>query len=244
MPRDKKDWYFTGGVTEFDEDEREFLRMDEVGLFSTTNADDAATMSWAIASLPGLSMHDLSRLPVITDGCACCGGNTISFACCGKFEKVNAVELDETRCNEFLNANVLVTKGFRPSMSETNVMCGSYLDLMFKLRQDVVFLDPPWGGPDYNKHTQLSLFLGDRNVADVVVDLFHNRHVSGTRYVVIKTCHNFALDEMREKLRQADPLLGISLLLQTKKYPVYCVSFPMTKAVQQAVFDNPYLVHV
>jgi hypothetical protein len=69
------------------------LQADKEALYSITPAQDANTMSRLCANLPG--MRDLRRKPVITDGCACVGGNVMSFALSGACAQVNAVEFDD-----------------------------------------------------------------------------------------------------------------------------------------------------
>ena len=32
----------------------------------------------------------------------------------------------------------------------------------------VLFLDPPWGGPDYKKHNSLTLYLGKNKLEEIV----------------------------------------------------------------------------
>jgi len=170
------------------------LQADAQALYSITPAQDANTMSRLCANLPG--MKNLGRKPVITDGCACVGGNVMSFALSGLYAQVNAVEFDESRA-QMLEHNVSVIRGRAPCL--VNVVTGSYIALMHTLSQDIVFLDPPWGGPDYKDLDTVSLFLGDKHLADIVHDL----HSDGkTRYVVWKAPSNFAIDEMKEKLKK------------------------------------------
>ena len=57
-----------------------------------------------------------------------------------------------------------------------------------ELKQDCVFFDPPWGGPGYKNNKSLDLFLGERNVVDVIIELFENNKV---KYVVLKAPTNF-----------------------------------------------------
>ncbi|GAX74626.1 hypothetical protein CEUSTIGMA_g2074.t1 [Chlamydomonas eustigma] len=144
----------------------------------------------------------------VTDGTACCGGNTLTLLTA--FRHVNAVELDADRCQDLchnlqvlghrprqchfhaeggfesdLNTNVpeqafSYKDGLLPSPNGTvqssstalitdtqlqgsnkhayatargssslNVVCGDYTVLRHNLHQDIVFLDPPWGGPQY-----------------------------------------------------------------------------------------------
>lgn len=231
----KKDWYFTGGITQFDSTQRNKLKLDAVGLFSTTTADDAREISQLIAELPELSINALGgRRPVITDGCACCGGNTISFACCNSFSKVNAVEVDEKRCEYMLKHNVNVAINVYPSSTHTTIIHGCYLEKMKTLKQDVVFLDPPWGGLDYTTHQNLNLFLDNRDLADIVFELYKHASENGTKIVVIKAPQNFAIDNMRRKLGNLSEQFEnqteqnhVKLLKKLKKCSVYYVKFPV-----------------
>jgi len=151
------------------------LQADEQALYSITPAQDANTMSRLCANLPG--MRDLGRKPVITDGCACVGGNVMSFALSGAYAQVNAVEFDESRAR-MLEHNVNVIRGRAPCT--VNIVTGSYIALMYTLSQDIVFLDPPWGGPDYKDLDTVSLSLGDKHLADIVHDLHVHRALLAT----------------------------------------------------------------
>lgn len=229
----RRDWYFTGGVTRFSRQERNKLQIDDVGAFSTTHADDAKIMSELIADLPGLSERDLGRKPDITDGCACCGGNAISFVCCGLFRKVIGVEVEALRAG-MLRHNVHFAKSKCHLDVETEVLCGSYLDLLASLKQDVVFLDPPWGGVHYRKEKCVSLHLSGRHLADIVADLYKSAGANGTKYVVLKVPRNFNIADMRKRLGEAVPDFRsqpeekrVQLLKRFKKIHTYYVEFPL-----------------
>ena len=206
------------------------LQADEEALYSITPAQDANTMSRLCANLPGLK--NLGRKPVITDGCACVGGNVMSFALSGLYAQVNAVEFDESRV-QMLEHNVSVIGDRAPCL--VNILTGSYIDLMHTLSQDIVFLDPPWGGPGYKDEQTVSLSLGGKHLADIVHDLHSDRK---TRYVVWKAPRNFAIDEMEEKLKTFE--LNVKILqrfFQLKrdsysyklKYVLYYVHFRSEK---------------
>ncbi|CAH0518156.1 unnamed protein product [Peronospora belbahrii] len=115
---------------------------------------------------------------VVTDGTACVGGNVLSF--CDFFMHVNAIENDSTRV-QMLRHNLQVLK-------KTNVTCmhANYLDVMLELQQDVVFLDPPWGGPEYKDLNKVDLFL-----ADVPLHEICTRLQSSTKCIVLKVPSNF-----------------------------------------------------
>ena len=73
-----------------------------------------------------------------SDGMACVGGNTISFA--KKFHKVIANELDASRYN-ILQHNTKEVAGCSSNVEFRNE---SVLDLVKQARFDVLFLDPEW----------------------------------------------------------------------------------------------------
>ena len=54
------------------------------------------------------------------------------------------------------------------------------------LIQDVVFIDPPWGGPDYKIKDECTLLLDNVNVLDIINNLYHF-----TRFVALKAPNNF-----------------------------------------------------
>ena len=215
----KKHYLFDGGVTRFTEAEcRDGIQLDDVGMFSTTAAPVAQQISKHIANL--FTPAERARGLSVTDGCACCGGNVLSFARCGFFAKVTAVEFDAKR-HAMLASNVKFALRGVASPPVTDVRCGSYLDLLRVLKQDVVFLDPPWGGIDYKKEKFVPLFLGDRHLADIVNDLRRDAARSGTKCVVLKVPRNFHIAELRDRLA-----LPVPLLAPLKKMDLYVVRFP------------------
>ena len=88
----------------------------------------------------------------MTDGTACVGGNVFSFS--QHFKHVNAIEFDKERYDMLVhNMRVLNTK---------NVQCwhGDYTTIHTDTEQELIFLDPPWGGTDYKKKKILPIKLG------------------------------------------------------------------------------------
>jgi len=173
------------------------LKLDECGLYSTTNANDAAQIATCIAELPGLSSRELGgRLPTITDGCACCGGDTIAFACSGLFAEVTTVEYDTDRCNGYLKPNLYACRDFCKLRAEVVVYARSFIEIMDTLKQDVVYLDPPWGGLGYKKSTHIVLELGGVHCADIVHLLSERAALNDTKYVILKAPNNLDANDM------------------------------------------------
>jgi predicted RNA methylase len=176
---DKRDFLFPDTPKEI----REQVQLDEVAMYSVTDTRTADKISDFIAKLPGLNQGNI----VITDGTACAGGNTISF--CKKFKRVQAVEVNRNRY-DMLRHNLKLLKCYNVTYYHDN-----YLNLLQKLTQDVVFLDPPWGGPSYKEKEEIELLLGNTALDEVCENL-----KSKTKYIIIKAPPNLNCEKFKEKI--------------------------------------------
>jgi hypothetical protein len=120
------------------------------------------------------------------------------------------------------NVSVIAGREEGSPPAATSVKSGSYLDLMRELHQDIVFLDPPWGGPEYKDVEKVPLYLGNQHLAEIVADLSSSASVNGTRYVVFKAPKNFDIDDMRRQLSQKTNH-RVQLLRGFKKMDLYSV---------------------
>eukprot|EP00192_Tetraselmis_astigmatica_P007447 CAMPEP_0117666380 /NCGR_PEP_ID=MMETSP0804-20121206/10345_1 /TAXON_ID=1074897 /ORGANISM="Tetraselmis astigmatica, Strain CCMP880" /LENGTH=713 /DNA_ID=CAMNT_0005473921 /DNA_START=66 /DNA_END=2207 /DNA_ORIENTATION=+ len=125
----------------------------------------------------------------VTDATACSGGNTLSLM--RRFARLLSVELDEDRVMD-LRRNVDAVLQFLkqeqerspgrdskdvPVLAAVTTYHDDYLNLAASLEQDVVFLDPPWGGPGYVRSSTVTpessgdclqdLFLGEAPVSSL-----------------------------------------------------------------------------
>ena len=151
---------------------RGMLQLDEEALYSTT---DQLTADKITKDLLKYVPSD----SVITDATACVGGNTYSFA--QSFKKVYAIEKDALRC-QMLQQNV-DTLGVSSNVS---IVHGDAIEVCPMLKQDVIFLDPPWGGPEYKQKSNISLYLSDVSLAHVCEKL-----ACHTTYIALKVPTNF-----------------------------------------------------
>lgn len=78
----------------------------------------------------------------VTDATAAVGGNTISFA--QFFFHVNSIEINKTHFDMLVHN--LDVYGLKDKVSFYH---NDFKNVVLKLKQDVVFFDPPWGGPLY-----------------------------------------------------------------------------------------------
>lgn len=153
---------------------RRQLKWDDVALYSVMKSTDADAVTKVMLERLKKSKPDQSSFTMI-DATACIGGNTISFA--AEFEHVVSVEIHPERA-KMLEFNVEVA-GFKDRVA---VVQGDFLDLDLSiLRPDGVFLDPPWGGPEYKNYTNLDLYLGTKNIVDVIRDILAPGRIIGIR---------------------------------------------------------------
>ncbi|XP_062284611.1 trimethylguanosine synthase isoform X1 [Scomber scombrus] len=113
----------------------EGIRLDREGWFSVTPEKIAEHIALRVD-------HSFSDSQLVIDAFCGVGGNSIQFALTGK--RVLAVDIDPIRLD--LARHNAVVYGVADRI---DFLQGDFLQLAPHLRGDVVFLSPPWGGPDY-----------------------------------------------------------------------------------------------
>ncbi|XP_064848844.1 trimethylguanosine synthase isoform X2 [Oncorhynchus masou masou] len=112
----------------------EGIKLDHEGWFSVTPEK--------IAEHIALRVQESFHSELIIDAFCGVGGNAIQFALTGK--RVLAIDIDPVRL-ALAQHNAQVYK----VAEYIDFVQGDFLQLAPRLRADVVFLSPPWGGPDY-----------------------------------------------------------------------------------------------
>uniref|UniRef100_A0A673A0B7 Trimethylguanosine synthase n=2 Tax=Sphaeramia orbicularis TaxID=375764 RepID=A0A673A0B7_9TELE len=111
------------------------IKLDREGWFSVTPERIAEHIALKV-------VHSFSNSQLVIDAFCGVGGNAIQFALTGK--RVLAIDIDPVRLNlAHHNATVYGVA------DQIEFLQGDFLQLAPRLRGDVVFLSPPWGGPDY-----------------------------------------------------------------------------------------------
>jgi hypothetical protein len=143
---------------------------------------------------------------IITDCTAGCGGDTISFLM--KFKKVYSIEKNINRYLNLLN-NILQYKLTKKS----KVFCGSVINILHTITDhNVVYFDPPWGGKDYYKSTQLRL-----NIDDTPLEIFVQNYIQNTDFIklpkifVFKLPYNYDLKYFYDILNKFGKILLYNL---------------------------------
>lgn len=123
------------------------IAMDEEGWFSVTPESIARVQARRVLG----QCEERSGLVVI-DCFAGVGGNAIQFA--KTCDRVIAIEIDPVRVQ--LARNNARVYGVEDKIE---FVVGDFFKLVPFLKGDVLFLSPPWGGPDYSKIENFSLDL-------------------------------------------------------------------------------------
>ena len=110
----------------------------------------------------------------ITDATACIGGNSVYFL--KDFKKVIMVEP---------NIENFTILRLNTCYRGDHFNC-SYNNIKYILRQDVVYLDPPWGGSEYKSRKKIDLYLNNINVLEIINEIYNY-----TRLVALKVPNNF-----------------------------------------------------
>ena len=163
---------------------RQYLLIDEVGGYSITK-----NIYWEKIK-PFILEHipDIKDM-IVTDCFASAGGDTINFGLICKY--INSIELDRTRYYYLLN-NIAVYQ------IQDKVTCynNDFTKIIDELEQDIIYLDPPFGGPDYYKEKDLKITINGKDIMKYIED-----YISRCKYLIAKLPFNYKIstEKVNEK---------------------------------------------
>lgn len=163
----------------------EELMLSEEGRYSISRPRDAETITKII--MKSLTNHRPNNL-VITEATSNVGGNVINFS--KHFKHVNAIEISNFQM-KILKNNCSVYKRINVSFYNQN-----YVDICSNIKQDIIFIDPPWGGVDYKDKDKLELYLSGIPLGDIV-----HRLEKKAKLIVLKIPINY---DFRSFLKNID----------------------------------------
>jgi len=156
------------------------LNIDNVSVWSVTPVIDSINICNIIKTY-------ITSECTITDMTACIGGDTIRFA--QNFKNINAIELSKTRCN-FLRRNVELYK-----LKNVKIYEGNSINIIKNLKQDVIYIDPPWGGKNYKYKENINLYL-----SKIPIYTICNNLKGCFKYLVLKVPYNFNLKKFKNNI--------------------------------------------
>jgi predicted RNA methylase len=151
------------------------LKLTEEGLYSITRRRDADRIIQIMKNTVG----DL-KTKTITDATGCVGGDTLHFA--NAFQFVHTIELNEQNF-EALRNNVEMFK------FENIALHNGDATKLFNWKSDVLYVDPPWGGPNYKEQQSLDLFLSTVRLDTWLEQVLLRK--SRPNYIFLKLPYNY-----------------------------------------------------
>ena len=168
----------------------QMLRLTDVALWSMTPTDQANFVVDIIQSY--FTKYDLAN-KIITDTSGCIGGNTYAFI--NIFKIVNFVEISGLHIDIFkYNAALL-----NIDISNVIIHHSNYIDIYQnkQIKQDIIFMDPPWGGPNYYMYKNIDLYYNKTATDKVsVTDMINNELYKQAAMIILKCPTNFNVNPL------------------------------------------------
>ena len=127
---------------------------------------------------------------ILTDATANVGSDSINLSY--HLKKINAIEIDEINYKALVNnINVLKIRNIETFNSDSN-------EIISNLKQDIIYIDAPWGGRDYKNKKKLDLYIGNINISQ-----FYLNNKDYAKLFIFKVPYNYNL-ELIKKVSKVD----------------------------------------
>lgn len=153
----------------------ERLILTEEGEYSVTRRRDADRI---ISIIKTVLKH--TKTKTITDATGCVGGDTIHFA--RQFQKVDSIEINSSNF-EALRNNIEVY-----GLTNVYLHFGDAIDI-FQWKTDVLYIDPPWGGPNYKDTKNLDLYMSSKRIDYWLEEILLRKNRPS--YIILKLPQNY-----------------------------------------------------
>lgn len=122
---------------------------------------------------------------ILTDGTANVGSVSINLA--NYFKSVNSIELSPINYEGLVNnIKVLKKNNINTYLANTNTK-------IHELKQDIIYIDAPWTGPDYKKEEIINLFLDK-----VSIDEFYINSKGLAKLFIFKVPINYDISKLNK----------------------------------------------
>ena len=118
---------------------------------------------------------------IIIDANAGMGGNSFYF--CKYFNFVYCIDNNEDALS-YLEHNLR-------EFDNKFLIYENCLDILKIINYNVIFFDPPWGGPKYKYKPTIDLFLNEININDIIENLYNNNSL---KLIALKAPFNFNIN--------------------------------------------------
>jgi len=157
---------------------KQFLLTD-IGKYSISKPHLADWIVLKMIDCLKLSIDDIKNKMTITDATAGLGGDLFTFA--RYFKKVNGIEQNLVHFN-VLNHNLKQLEYDNVTLYNEN-----YYDTFHKIDNNIIFIDPPWGGNNSKRYKYLNLYLDGKNISILI----NNLYKINIEHLFLKIPYNF-----------------------------------------------------
>jgi len=166
------------------------LLMTNVGKYSITKPIHTSWIKSILINFFKNKNINTKSLSII-DSTACVGGDTISFS--KYFKNILSIEKNKTHF-EILKHNIEI-------LDIKNVYLMNY-DFIYQInnyqlynKYELLFIDPPWGGPNYKNQKEIDLFLYDDKDNKINIKDIINSYYNKFKYIILKSPTNLRLNK-------------------------------------------------
>jgi predicted RNA methylase len=169
------------------------LMVTKEGKYSVTKPEHASLIADIIVDTA--DYHGIARTQIV-DATACIGGDTLSFI--GKFYRVTAVEINPTNYDALVHNMSMYghQHGRRLRLFNDN-----FLDCYERFASKIVYMDAPWGGPEYKKERNLMLYMSGVPVDELTSTVLE---AGNAQLVALKVPFNFDIARFKDTLNMCN----------------------------------------
>lgn len=184
------------------------LKIDKIGTYSISYPSDALLITQYIKDLLEGTIIQNKNI-IITDATAGVGGNTISFS--NNFYRVNAIEKDKNRYHYLVNNTSVY------GLNNIDFYNLDYNDLSLVIDQDVVFIDPPWGGRKYKLKDNIRIKLSNIEIETIVKNLITNKKA---KLIILKLPSNYDFEYFDKIIEMNDKIMNKNMCIVSVKIDI------------------------
>ena len=179
------------------------LKLTAEGEYSVTRRRDADRIINIIKQVVG----DL-KSKTITDATGCVGGDTIHFGL--NFEHVQTIELKKE------NYDVLVNNVGVYGLSNVTFYNSDATET-FNWKTDVLYIDPPWGGPQYRDKKDLDLYMSTKRLDQWLEEILLRKNRPSYIFLKLPENYNFKRFNFLSNVNYIKPY-------RIRKYILVCIT--------------------
>lgn len=221
MDTRKKKSYFLPGA------DRRKVQLSEEAKYSLTHWRDGQEINKHIINIikeskrfrKSCQLNILKNVRII-DGTSCVGGNTVLFA--KEFKDVVAVDINKDHIN-MLKQNLDLYNFDTKVEYHCLDITSSYKSLLHKTKYNVLFIDPPWGGPEYKNEDSIELYLSNISITELSKIFLQNVDM-----LVIKIPSNYNRDHYIREINKEKSDIRVEII-ELYKYPCIFIYFKKIK---------------